>query len=133
LGRFEQSMETAGLTVGKSVDAVSRFNTAMTKFEQAQQRGVAATTQSYDPLSRQQRALEKLAGSLDSTYSLQIKLQRQASRDAVDAANLVTAGLVSQEDALRALASQQENYNAQLAEMRAQSSSLSQTQSVVAK
>lgn len=118
LDEYERGMADAARSTQQTTGAVDGFNTAMSRFIVAQEKGLAITTQKVDRLSREQRAFENWQAAIDRGTGLEIKLRRESQRAAVDAANAVALGYTTQEQALKTLLALEAKHAAQLAEVR---------------
>ena len=114
LGQYEAAMDRAGGAADRlnqaeirSTGGLKSFEATMIKFNAAQEKNLAITTQKIDSVSREQRAFEKAFARENELAALQIKLQREAQQTAVAMSNAVVAGLTSQQQAYDILLSQQ--------------------------
>jgi hypothetical protein len=114
LDKFSGKMEAAGSATDRSTGAVDAYNAAMAKATVAQERGLAVTTQRVERITAEQRALERWQARLDPAMKLEIQLNREAQRAAVDMANAVILGYTSQEKALSTLSAMEERHATQL-------------------
>lgn len=116
LDQFGKKMSDAGAAADRATGGVDRFEAAQRKLQEAQQRGLAITTESVVRRTKEQRVFEQAASAIDKTYALRIRLEREAERSAVAMSNAVAAGYLRQEQALELLMEQERQHAAQLSQ-----------------
>lgn len=116
LDQFEKKMTDAGKATDRSTGSVASFEARMAKARAAMEAGNAIATQTVTRRSAEQRAFDTLAASVDKSYGLRIRLEREAERAAVSAANAVNMGYISQEQALSTLMRLEQRHAAQLSQ-----------------
>lgn len=114
LDQFENKMEAAGKATDRATGAVANYEARMAKARAAMEAGNAISTQTVARRSAEQRAFEGLASSVDKSFALRIRLEREAERAAVSAANAVNMGYISQEQALSTLVALEQRHAAQM-------------------
>lgn len=115
LDQFEQKMVDAGKATDRSTGSVASFEARMAKARAAMEAGNRISTESVARRSAEQRAFDTLAASVDKSYGLRIRLEREAERASASAANAVNMGYISQEQALSTLMALERSHAAQLA------------------
>lgn len=124
LDQFEQKMEAAGKATDRTQGAVASFELRMAKARAAMEAGNAVATESIARRSAEQRAFDNLASSVDKSYGLRIRLEREAERASASAANAVNMGYISQEQALSTLMALERRHAAQLGQAAAANDNL---------
>lgn len=119
LDQYERGMDEAARSTEKSTGAIDAYNTAMSRFVAAQEKGLAITTQKVERISREQRAFENWQAAIDRGTGLEIRLRRESQKAAIDAANAVALGYTTQEKALQTLLALEKRHAAQLSEVNA--------------
>lgn len=119
LDRYEDKMEAAGRATTQSTGALDRFNVAMQRARDAQEKGLAIQTESIQRRSAEQRALERWQGHVDQTMRREIQLRREAERAAVDMSNAVILGYTSQEEAVATLTALESRHATELRKLAA--------------
>jgi hypothetical protein len=114
LDQFGKKMSDAGAAADRATGGVARYEAAQRKMQEAQQRGLAISTESIARKTREQRVFEQAASSIDKNYALRIRLEREAERSAVAMSNAVAAGYLRQEQALELLMQQEQQHLALL-------------------
>jgi hypothetical protein len=114
LDQFENKMEAAGKATDRATGAVANYEARMAKARAAMEAGNVISTQTVARRSAEQRAFDGLASSVDKSYGLRIRLEREAERAAVSAANAVNMGYISQEQALSTLVALEQRHAAQV-------------------
>jgi hypothetical protein len=127
LDRFEQGMENAGRATDQTTGAVADFERRMASARAAIERGNSVTTQSIERKTAEQRAWDRWSATVDKSTALRIRLEREAARAAVDAANAVNLGYASQEQALSTLIALEQRHAAQLQGVTDQSQRVAQS------
>lgn len=124
LDQFERKMGDAGKATDRAQGAVASFEARMVAARKAIEAGNAVSTQTVARRSAEQRAYDNLASSVDKSVALRIRLEREAERAAVAAANAVNMGYVSQEQALTTLVALEQRHATQLAQAAAANDNL---------
>lgn len=114
LDQFGKKMSDAGQAADMATGGVARFEAAQRRMQEAQQRGLAVTTENIARKTREQRVFEQAASSIDRNYALRMRLEREAERSAVAMSNAVAAGYLRQEQALELLMQQEQQHLALL-------------------
>src|SRR5690606_19984532 len=114
LDQFGKKMSDAGQAADMATGGVARYEAAQRKMQEAQQRGLAVSTESAARRTKEQRVCEQAASSIDKNFALRIRLQREAERSAVAMSNAVAAGYLRQEQALELLMQQEQQHLALL-------------------
>lgn len=114
LDQFENKMEAAGKATDRATGAVANYEARMARARAAMEAGNAISTQTVARRSAEQRAFDGLASSVDRSYGLRIRLEREAERAAVSAANAVNMGYITQEQALTTLVALESRHAAQM-------------------
>ncbi|WP_210246866.1 phage tail length tape measure family protein [Devosia ginsengisoli] len=116
LDQFGKKMSDAGQAADMATGGVARFEAAQKRMQDAQQRGLAVTTESVARRTKEQRVFEQAASSIDRQFALRIRLQQQAEKSAVAMSNAVAAGYLREEQALELLMQQERQHAAQLSQ-----------------
>jgi len=124
LDQFEQKMSDAGKATDRSTGSVANFEARMAKARAAMDAGNKIATETVARRSAEQRAYDSLAASVDKSYSLRIRLEREAERAAVSAANAVNMGYITQEQALSTLVALEQRHATQLGQAAAANDNL---------
>jgi regulator of replication initiation timing len=110
LDQFGKKMSDAGAAADRATGGVARYEAAQRKMQDAQQRGLAVTTESIARRTKEQRVFEQSASAIDKQYALRIRLEREAEKSAVSLANAVALGYIKQEQALELLMRQEQQH-----------------------
>lgn len=124
LDQFEKKMVDAGKATDRSTGSVASFEARMAKARAAMEAGNRIATESVARRSAEQRAFDNLAASVDKSYGLRIRLEREAERASAAAANAVNMGYISQEQALSTLMALEQRHAAQLGQAAAANDNL---------
>ncbi|MHA6731747.1 phage tail length tape measure family protein [Devosia sp. A369] len=124
LDQFENKMEAAGKATDRATGAVTNYEARMAKARAAMEAGNAISTQTVARRSAEQRAFDGLASSVDKSYGLRIRLEREAERAAVSAANAVNMGYITNEQALSTLVALERRHAAQMSQSAAANDNL---------
>lgn len=107
--QFERGMANAGAAVDRVSEANDILSATLRRAAEAQAQGIAVSTVKVAAVSKEVRALERLQLAAGGAAAADAKMNREAQRNAVDAANAVLAGVTTQENAYRLLAASQDN------------------------
>lgn len=110
LDQFGKKMTDAGKAADQATGGVARFEAAQRKMQEAQQRGLAISTESVARRTKEQLVYERAASAIDKTFAMRIRLEREAERSAVAMSNAVAAGYLRQEQALELLMRQERQH-----------------------
>lgn len=116
LDQFGNKMEAAGQAADVATGGVARFEAAQKRMMDAQQRGLAITTENIARRTKEQRVFEQAASSIDRQFALRIRLEREAEKSSVAMSNAVAMGYLRQEQALEILMRQEQQHAAMLSQ-----------------